>query len=77
MADLVKENIKAHLNYMIAYHSEERKKLGWIIQKHPNECLPKIDYREHNSKISTLTAIITNIDSGVYDKENFQDAFTK
>jgi hypothetical protein len=77
MVDLVKENIKAHLNNMIAYHSEERKKLAWIIEKHPNECLPKIDYREHNSKISIFKAMITNIDSGVYDKENFQDAFTK
>ena len=77
MAELIKENIKAHLNNMIAYHLEERKKLGLIIEKHPNECLAKIDYREHDSKISIFKAMITNIDSGVYDKEDFQDAFTK
>jgi len=62
----MKEQVIKHMNDLIDYHSKELKRVEDSLKNHPDECLLKIDWQEHSTKIQLCKSIISNINEGIY-----------
>ena len=69
--EVIKNNIIVHLKDIIDYNAREAEKVKNSLEKNPDECLLKIDHQINLTSIQLCKAIISNIESGEYDKEDF------